>query len=212
MKLSGGKKKYPIKRIEIEERDPSIFADLALFFDREDALGDIADLRKSWIGEKIISHDQIDDFINGERSLDEARAFWNKYWPQVYRIAKKYGLRENFVRPIVAAVLSGVVVEGDYRRAFEQHPIDNLPDEFRLSEKTVFLSNNVRDIDLRGLSNKIDDKSITRIKRDREWYWLYQESGMGYKRLSKAVQEPMQTVRTAINSYKHRLRDYYRVV
>lgn len=212
MRISGGRKKYPIDQIKIEERDPSIFADLAFFFDREDVLNDISDLRKTWIGDTLVPYDHVDDFVNKKRPLEEAKKFLNEYWPQVYRIARKYGLRENFIRPLVRAVLSGTVAEGDYFRVFEQARIENLSEEYKLSEKTVILSNFIRESDLRGLSNKIDDKSIKTIKRDREWYWLYLNSGMGYKKLSDTLGEPMQTVRTAINSYKRRLRTYYRTV
>ena len=209
MSISGGRKKYPIDQIKIEERDPSIFADLAFFFDREDVLYDISALRKSWIGDTLISHDLIDDFVNKERSIEEAKKFWNEFWPQVYRIARKYGLRKNFIRPIVRAVLSGVVREGDYFRAFEQFKIDNLSDEYKLSEKDVVVSNYVRDIDLRGLSNKIDDKSVNTVKRDREWYWLYQK--MGYRKIAKLKKQTLTTVVSAVKAYSSKLQTYYSV-
>jgi len=209
MKISGGRKKYLIDQIRIEERDPSIFADLAFFFDREDVLNDVSNLRKAWIGNALIPHDQIDDFINKKRSLEEARDFLNVYWPQVYRIARKYGVKENFIKPISAAVLSGTVIEGDYFRVFEQDPIDNLSDVFRLSDKRVFLSNNTREIDLHGFATKEDNKSIATVKRDRDWYWLYQT--MGYRKVAKLQKKTLTTVVSAINSYSSRLQTYYSV-
>lgn len=209
MRISGDREKYPIDQIKLEERDPSIFADLAFFFDREDVLYDISVLRKTWIGDTLISHDHIDDFVNKKRSDEEAKKFWNEYWPQVYRIARKYEVRENFIRPITAAVLSGMVIEGDYFRVFEQYPIENLSDDYRLSEKAVFLSNNVRDIDLLRLKTKTDDKSIVTVKRDREWYWLYQK--MGYRKIAKLKKKPLTTVISVIKAYSSKLQTYYSV-
>lgn len=209
MSNGGSQKNYSISRIEIEERDPSVFADLTFFFDREDALNDIAVLRKAWIGDTLVPHDQIDEFINKKSDTKEANKFWNEYWPWVYRIARKYGLRNNFIRPIVRAVLSGIVVEGDYFRAFEQSKVDNLSDDYKLSEKEVVISNFVRDIDLHGLSNKIDDKSVNTIRRDREWYWLYQK--MGYRKIAKLKNQTLTTVISAIKSYSLKLQTYYSV-
>lgn len=209
MSNGGSRKNYFISRIEIEERDPSVFADLTFFFDREDALNDIAVLRKAWIGDTLVPHDQIDEFINKKRDTKEANKFWNEYWPWVYRIARKYGLRNNFIRPIVRAVLSGIVVEGDYFRAFEQFKVDNLSEDYKLSEKEVVISNFVRDIDLHGLSNKIDDKSVNTIRRDREWYWLYQK--MGYRKIAKLKNQTLTTVISSIKSYSLKLQTYYGV-
>lgn len=212
MSISGSRKTYFIDRIEIKERDPSMFADLAFFFDRKDALDDIATLRKAWIDNILIPHDQIDNFINRDMNSKEAKKFWWKIWPQIFQIARKYGLRENFISPIISATLSGVVTEKDYLRVFKETQIGNLPEEFRLSEKAIFVSNYVRDVDLQTLRTKVDDKSIATVKRDREWYWLYQSQNIGYKRLSDIIGQPMQTVRTAINAYSEKLSTYYRIV
>ena len=203
------RREYLVDRIEIEERDPSIFADLAYFFDREDVLNEIATQRKAWIGDKILPHDKIDDFINRDMTNEEAKKFWWKQWPQLFKIARMYGLRVNFIRPIIAAILSGVITEKDYVRIFKEPPIDNLPEEYKLSDETIYVSNGVRDIDLQALRTKIDDKSIATVKRDREWYWLYQK--MGYRKIAQLKKQTLTTVISAIKIYSSRLQIHYSV-
>lgn len=206
------RREYLVDRIEIEERDPSIFADLAYFFDREDILNEIAAQRKAWIGNKILPHDKIDDFINRDMTSDEAKKFWWKHWPQLFKIARKYELRVNFIRPIISAILSGVVADRDYLRVFTEPQIDNLPEEYRLSNYTIFVANNIRAVDLQVLSTKKDDKTIATVRRDRDWYWLYQK--MGYRTLEKQLggEFPLETIRSAISSYSAKLDSYYRAV
>lgn len=210
MSINTKRKKYFIEPIRIEERDPSIFADLAYFFDREDVLNEIGLQRKAWIGDKTLPHDEIDDFINRDMNSEDTRKFWREFLPGAFQTARKYGLKENFISPIIAAILSGVITEKDYLRIFKEPRIYNLPEKYRLSNEVIYISNSVRNIDLRSLRTKIDDKSITTVKRDREWYWLYQK--MGYRKLEKHLYENMETIRSAITSYNDRLLTHYRVV
>lgn len=210
MSINTKRKRYFIEPIRIDERDPSIFADLAYFFDREDVLNEIGLQRKAWIGDKTIPHDEIDDFINRDMNSEDAKKFWWEFWPGIFRMARKYGLKENLVSPIIAAILSGVITEKDYLRIFKEPPIYSLPEEYRLSDEVIYISNNVRSIDLQTLRTKVDDKSIATIQRDRKWYWLYQK--MGYRKLEKHLGENIETIRSVIRSYNDKLLTYYRVV
>lgn len=210
MSINTKRKRYFIDPIRIDVRDPSIFADLAYFFDREDVLNEIGLQRKSWIGDKTFPHDEIDNFINRDMNLEDAKKFWREILPGVFQMARKYGQKENFVSPIIAAILSGVITEKDYLRIFKEPRIYNLPEEYRLSDEVIYISNSMRSIDLQILRTKIDDKSIATVQRDRKWYWLYQK--MGYRKLEKLLGVNIEIIRSAIRSYNNKLLTYYQVV
>jgi len=69
-------------------------------------------------------------------------------------------------------------------------------------------SHRVRKVD--KLKQPKDNKAISTVQRDREWYWLFQT--MGYRKLSITICQTLQTVRSAVDSYNNKLQTYYKVV
>ena len=201
--------KYPIKRIELEIADNGKYADMAYFFDKTEVIKDIFELRYRWIKGKTIKHDEIDNFIN----TNDTKEHWKNYLG-CRKLAKKYGLGSTFVKPIIAAVLSNLVTDIDYSTAIKESSVYGTPEDLQLDEDVTFTSRRVRKTDLSRFRNKQDDKSISTIKRNREWYWLNKQMNqrMGYRKIEKVTGELLETIRSGIRAYKEGLKTYYPVV
>ena len=195
--------KYPIEKIDIQIKDNGKFTDLAEFFDTLSVLQEIANLRKKLLDGRTIKNAEIDDFMQNEGGV-----VWAKYIEEFRKIAKKFDVGATFVRPTGAAVLSGVVMDRDYSTILKQDLdfIRSLPEEIQLDEKIASTSYRIKESDLKALNEPKDNRSKSTIRRDREWYWLYQS--MGYRKLEKCLNKPMQTIRSAIRSYHKRLWKY----
>lgn len=213
------RKRYPIEPIDIQVTDNGKFADMAFFFDQENVLKKIADLRQSWIDNKTILNEEQDDYFNIDRDLKETRHFWNNY-QQVFQIAKKYQriqkyknkvlkypLGLNYIRAITSAILTGKVTDKDYTTALREYPMENTPDFLQLNEMVTFTTGRVRRADLVLLNE--DNKSISKVRRDRDWYLLYQK--MGYRKIAQLHKVRLTTVASAINSYISKLDSYYSI-
>lgn len=197
--------KYPIKRIDLKITDNGKYADMAYFFDKPEISKAIFELRKKWIKGKTIRHEEIDNFINSQDTNDH----WRNYF-ECRLLAKKYGVGSTFVRPIVAAVLSGEVYELDYSTAMKEPIVYGTPDSLQLDDKVTYTSKRIRKVDLIRLRSHKDDKSISTVRRNRDWYWLYQRSG--YRKIAKKTHELLETVRSGIRAYKEGLDTHYSVV
>ena len=205
--MSIKRQSYPIAAIDIQIADDGKFADVAFLVDRHDLMEDIAKLREAWIGETLLSHNKIDDFINLKREINAAKHFWKHYF-ELRRIAKKYGLGATYVGSILAATISGIITDADYRTMLKEPILYGLPEDLQFDDDVTFTSHRVREVD--ELNQNKDTKAIGVVKRDRQWYWLYQQ--MGYKKLASIVGQTMETVRSAVNSYQDKLQTYHKVV
>ncbi len=219
IRMSINRKRYLIEPIDIQVTDNGKFADMAFFFDQENVLKKIADLRKSWIDNKTIPNEDQDDYFNIDRNLKETRHFWNNY-QQVFQIAKKYQriqkykkivlrypLGLNYIRAITSAVLTGRVTDKDYTTVLREYPMENTPDFLQLNGMIAFTTGRLRKADVVLLNE--DNKSISTVKRDRGWYLLYQK--MGYRKIAQLSKVRLTTVISAINSYISKLGFYYSV-
>lgn len=199
----------PICPITITIHDNGKFADMAYFFDRYDVLPKIAEARNQWIGKELINNNDLDAYVNIYRDGYEWKKFWTNF-ENCRRIAKKCFVGDTYVRPILAAILSGVVTDADYKTIIRELPMENIPEELRLETPIAYISARIRNIDLKNIDKYKDTRSISNIKTAREWYWKYQE--MGYRKLAKLFNKPLETVRSTVNSYEKQLRVSYRVV
>lgn len=205
--MSIKRQSYPIAAIDIQIEDDGKFADIAFLVDRHDFMTDISELRKAWIGKTLLSHNKIDDFINLKRDIKAAKHFWRHYFG-LRRIAKKYSLGATYVASILAATVTGVISDIDYKTMLKEPIMYGLPEDIQLDDDVTFTSHRVREVD--KLNQNKDTKVISTVKRDRHWYWLYQQ--MGYKKLASTVGQTMETVRSAVNSYQDKLQTYHKVV
>ncbi|OGC49686.1 hypothetical protein A2W32_01860 [candidate division WWE3 bacterium RBG_16_37_10] len=205
--MSIKRQSYPIAAIDIQIVDDGKFADVAFLVDRHDFMEDIAKLRETWIGKTLLSNSKINDFINLERDINEAKHFWKHYF-ELRRIAKKYSLGATYVGSILAATISGIITDADYRTMLKEPILYGLPEDLQFDDDVTFTSHRVREVD--ELNQNKDTKAIGVVKRDRQWYWLYQQ--MGYKKLASTVGQTMETVRSAVNSYQDKLQTYHKVV
>ena len=204
--MSIKRQSYPIAAIDVQIEDNGKFADIAFLVDRHDFMKDISELRKAWIGKTLLSHNKIDDFINLKRDLNAAKHFWKHYF-ELYRIAKKYSLGATYVASILAATITGIISDTDYKTTLKEPIMYGLPEDMQLNDDVNFTSHRVREVD-QALQTQ-DTNAISKVKRDRKWYWLYQT--MGHRRVAKKVNEKLTTVVSAIHSYSSKLNNYHSV-
>ena len=197
---------YPIAPIDIQIADNGKFADIAFLVDRHDFMEDIAKLRNSWIGKTLLDQNKINNFINLKRDIKAAKHFWKHYF-ELRRIAKRYNLGATYVGSILAATTSGKVTDMDYRTFLKEPIMYGLPEDLQLDDDVTFTSHRVREVD--EIAPIQDTKTISKVKRDREWYWLYQK--IGYRKIAKVANEQLTTVVSAINSYYSKLDSYHSV-
>ncbi len=193
---------YPIEPIDINITDNGKFADMAYFFDRLDVMNDLYELRNKWIQNKLIPHNEIDDYIN---KYDD-KTHWDNYL-QGRKIAIKHNVGSTFVRPIISAVVSGKIDDTDYSTILEEKPIYNLPEYLQIDEKLIFPSSRIRETDFKNRKQRKDNKSISAVKTYRKWYWLYQK--MGYRKIEKETGAILETIRSGVRAYKKALESYY---
>lgn len=193
---------YSIEPISIDIDDNGKYADMAYFFDRADVLSDIAELRKKWVNDKLVPHNKVDDFINEH----DDKAHWQSYL-QGRRIAIKHGVGTTFIRPIIAAVLSGQIDDTDYSTNIEEKTLYKLPEELQIDEKISYSSSRIRDIDYKMRKQRKDNKSIASIKVHRKWYWLYQK--MGWRKVEKETGDILETIKSGVRAYSKALERYH---
>lgn len=191
------KRTYPIEPIVIEIENNAKFADMAWFFDRPDVIQDIHDLRKRWIGNTLVPHNEIDDYTN---QFDD-KQHWDNFFG-CRRLAIKYGVGATFVRPIISAVLSGKVDDSDYQTILVEYQVDNVPLDLQIREKVAYTSPRIAVEDVKEYS-AIDDKSISSVKNHRRWYWLNHK--IGYRKISNQEKQPTTTIVSGIQSYRNKI-------
>ncbi len=218
--MSIKRREYLIPQIEIDIVDKGKYADIAFLIDREDFMKEIALLRKNWIGEKLLNHNKIINFINLNRDLSSTKHFWNNYH-QVFKIVKKYykvqrykkkilkyNLNLNYISAVLSAALTGKVTDEDYTTALQEFPMSNTPDFLQLNGMVTYTTGRVREVDIALLNE--DNKSIAKVQHHRKWYWLYQK--MGYRKIAKHLGINIETIRSGVHSYIQNLQTYYQVV
>lgn len=197
---------YPIAEIDIQIADDGKFADIAFLVDRHDFMEDIAKLRSNWIGATLLTNSKINDFINLKRDINAAKHFWKHYF-ELRRIAKKYHLGVTYVGAILAATLTGAITDRDYLTIITEPIMYGLSEDMQLDENVTFTSHRIREAD--KVSPTLDTKTISKVQRDRRWYWLYQT--MGHRKVAKEVNENLTTVISAIHAYSSKLNTYHSV-
>lgn len=201
---------YPIPYIKISIADKGKFADMAYFFDFPPVLEEIARVRINWLAGKTIPNSETEDFIaNGGNDPKKASNFWRNHSEGV-KIAKKFHKSVNYVRPIIAAILSGEVSNEDYSTIFVEDPTHHyLPSDLLIENKIAYVTNRIRQVDVKALNNPLDTKSLGTVKRDRKWFLLFTYEHMGYKKLAKFTKEKETTVVSALNSYLSYMSDSF---
>lgn len=191
------KRTYPIEPIGIQIDDNAKFSDMAWFFDRPDVIQDIYELRKKWIGDVLIPHNKVDDYTN---QYDD-KQHWDNFLG-CRRLAIKYGVGATFVRPIISAVLSGMIDDTDYQTILVEYQVDNIPLDLQIREKVAYTSPRIVSEDIKQHSD-VDNKSISSVKNHRKWYWLYHN--MGYRKIAKQEKQPITTITSGIQSYRNKI-------
>lgn len=218
--------KIKIRPIDIKIKDNWRYGEIAFLVDRDDFLEDIIEARKRLGLSTFIPHKEILEVEWTSLSLSQA----DKLSPIVEKLRKKYKKTHHFYLVIEAAILCGVVADGDFMRTYctiifpgdddffftsEPHLAIIFTPETKLKEIIASFKKEAaggkksyKEFVLK--TKRTTQDTISNIKRDRKWYWM-KKNGLSYSQIHKQATEKGKEAITrdgiikAIKQYKERL-------
>lgn len=202
------------------------YQDLALLVDRQDFQQDIAKLRNDIAKiEYPNQHEKYKGYYIGAEQSQLAK-----------NLALKYQYPHGFGKALLAAALNNKITDADmvscyvnvhrYATIFpdEKHPYYPQSNEIVLSVYPYMLKDKINKVleDIRVILD-IERKNITQLPKhhplsmntipqiriQRTLYWMRKELNIGYVKLAKSVNMPLDTVRNHIRSYTKLLKEVW---